>query len=57
MNQYYGLLALFPIGHQYEITSKSDNILNTNLLGDSGVRGAVGVDNKARLLLFCWPLV
>jgi len=33
------------------------NIFDIYLLGDSGVRGAVGVDNKTRLFPFCRLLV
>ena len=50
-------LTLFSMQQYSEMTWKYYNIFYTYLLGDSGVRGAVGVDSKIRLFPFCGLLV
>jgi hypothetical protein len=50
-------ITLFSMQQYQEMTWKYYNIFDTYLLGDSGVRGAVGVDSKTRLFPFCWLLV
>jgi hypothetical protein len=50
-------IILFSMRQYHEMTYKFYNIFDTYLLGDSGVRGAVGVDSKTWLFPLCWLLV